>query len=358
MSKVVLIFILVLLFFCFRKQKEHFTTVINYPDDPNINNNSIYQIHWIGRFGNRMFQYAFGCHQAKKNNCYFQFPSKWEGTFLFKPVLNSFPIYDTQLRNDLADDKPLIGSSGNSKNRFNAIKRFEKRNDISLKHITTNNINKPNEQKINVYYDDLHMMYFPSIYNEYDPEFIKSIFQFNDDVVNSELFQEKYRNRGTYDCAHVRRGEIVSKNYKGAHSAVSMESYYKEMKKQGINPKKVIYVSDDSNVKTKTKWDKYCKGGWSYPVGQHKLDKVFFDWFPDFLTMYFARKLFRGNSSISWWAGFLGDCEVYAPILKKRITSKGKNFMDCDFVKGNHPPFMGIKEEGMFQDIKFLGLSA
>ena len=199
------------------------------------------------------------------------------------------------------------------------------------------------------------MMYYNSIYNDFNPEFIKSLFQFNEEVINSELYKEKYAKRGTYDCAHIRRGDIVSDKYNGLHSAISLESYHKAMKEVGINPDDVIYVSDDPKLKTPTKWDKYCENKWKYPHGQEKLDKVFFDWFPDFLTMYFSRKLFRGNSSISWWAGFLGDCEVYAPVLKKRLTSKGKHFMNSEFVKGNYPHFMGISKEGMFRDIKFLG---
>ena len=101
-------------------------------------------------------------------------------------------------------------------------------------------------------------MYYKHIYNQFNPEFIKSLFQFNDQVLNSELFKEIYAKRGTYDCAHVRRGDIVSKNYNGAHSAISLDSYYNEMKKQGINPKNVIYVSDDPSIKTKTKWACIC----------------------------------------------------------------------------------------------------
>ena len=176
-----------------------------------------------------------------------------------------------------------------------------------------------------------------------------------DELQVSNLVQELYKKKGTYDCAHIRRGDIVGKNYTGAHSAISLESYHNEMRNQGIDPEEVVYVSDDPNIRTVTKWDKYCKDVWTYPEGQKKLDNVFFDWVPDFLTMYFSRNLFRGNSSISWWAGFLGDCQVFAPILKKRITSKGEHFMDCEFIKDNKPHFMGTEDEGMFRDIEFLG---
>ena len=346
----IIIFIFIVISFNTDKS-EHFSNCQK-PLIYNDNIGSIYQIHWIGRFGNRMFQYAFGCHYANKYNCYYQLPSKWEGTHLFKPYKYAFPIFDEILSKELHQSFPLKGEEGNRKHRFNAMKRFAKRTGKDLKFVNTNDKNIYGTT--NFYYDDLHMMYFPHIYNQFDPEFIKSIFIFNDDVKNSELYKELEKKKGTYDCAHIRRGDIVGKNYNGAHSAISLESYHKEMRKQGIDPNNVIYVSDDKNVRTKTKWDQYCKDKWSYPEGQTKLDKVYFDWFPDFLTMYFSRKLFRGNSSISWWAGFLGDCEVYAPVLKKRITSKGEHFMDSEFVKGNHPHFMGTEDEGMFRNIHFL----
>ena len=51
----------------------------------NTNPNKLVLLQWIGRFGNRMFQYAFGCSYAKRYNCIFYLPSEWEGTIIFKP---------------------------------------------------------------------------------------------------------------------------------------------------------------------------------------------------------------------------------------------------------------------------------
>ena len=44
------------------------------------------------------------------------------------------------------------------------------------------------------------------------------------------------------------------------------------------------------------------RGGWQYPVGSKVIPDVIFDWLPDFLRLYFARTIFRGNSSFSWVA--------------------------------------------------------
>ena len=94
MSKIhMIIFIILFIFLAY-----NLCTVEKYENlpppkyDPSIG--SIYQIHWIGRFGNRMFQYTFGCHYAHKYDCYYQMPSYWEGTHLFKPFPKAFPIFD------------------------------------------------------------------------------------------------------------------------------------------------------------------------------------------------------------------------------------------------------------------------
>lgn len=40
--------------------------------------------HWIGRFGNRMHQYAYGSTYSELNKVDFILPSEWEGSYLFK----------------------------------------------------------------------------------------------------------------------------------------------------------------------------------------------------------------------------------------------------------------------------------
>jgi hypothetical protein len=43
---------------------------------------------------------------------------------------------------------------------------------------------------------------------------------------------------------------------------------------------------------------------------------IVFDWLDDFLKMYFARTIFRANSSFSWWASFLSPtAKVYSPVI-------------------------------------------
>lgn len=60
---------------------------------------------------------------------------------------------------------------------------------------------------------------------------------------------------------------------------------------------------------------------------------------PDFWKLMNSKHLLRGNSSFSWWAASLGDCEVYAPIID--FLEGGKEH-DCRFVKGNWPRFTNL----------------
>ena len=62
--------------------------------------------------------------------------------------------------------------------------------------------------------------------------------------------------------------------------------------------------------------------------------------------MYFARNVFRANSSFSWWAGFLSPtAQFYSPVVNKqhiygRDNDGEKKEIQLKFVKGNHPHWM------------------
>jgi len=47
-------------------------------------NKKIILLHWNGRFGNRMFTYAFLRHYAEEFNLSLWLPSFWEGDILFQ----------------------------------------------------------------------------------------------------------------------------------------------------------------------------------------------------------------------------------------------------------------------------------
>ena len=83
----------------------------------------------------------------------------------------------------------------------------------------------------------------------------------------------------------------------------------------------------------------------------------FFDFVPDFLKLYFAKTIFRANSSFSWWGAFLSPtAKVYSPILHKRIIySEEKKELNCEFVEGNSPHFMHVLGYGFGEDHNMKG---
>lgn len=60
---------------------------------------------------------------------------------------------------------------------------------------------------------------------------------------------------------------------------------------------------------------------------------------PDFYRMTKCRKLYRANSSFSWWAATLSDAEVWSPIIDGK---EGGKEHDCDFIRGNWPKLANL----------------
>ena len=68
-----------------------------------------------------------------------------------------------------------------------------------------------------------------------------------------------------------------------------------------------------------------------------------FDWLDDFLKLYFARTIFRANSSFSWWAATLSPtAKVFSPVIDKHhiYGVDGMEEITVDFVEGNHPHWL------------------
>jgi len=307
-------------------------------------------LHWIGRFGNRMFQYAFGCSYAKKFGCIFYMPSEWEGTLLFKENKYAKIITDDELRLHI---NQTYADENYRMSHFFGYK-FRTRDNIELVNFS----DKRHIGKTNIAFQDLNCMYFPFLFEILDSNFLKEIFTFNDNVKNSEMYNWFESRKHTYDVCHLRRGDISSLNFNGAHSMISKKSYLKQIDILKMNKDDIVWISDDPNEQTKNIWISKSPGHrWTFPCGEHPCPEIFFDFLPDLLNIMFARKILRGNSSFSWWGSFLSNAvEIYSPLIKpKPIEYKNKYFeVDTEFVKGNHPHFMGSKCEGEFNDIIFV----
>jgi len=309
--------------------------------------NKLVLLHWIGRFGNRMFQYAFGCSYAKRYNCIFYIPSEWEGSIIFKPNDYCRVITDEILSTDINNP------SATDCMRENSLTNYNNRTGDNVEYVSFQN--KHIIGKVNIAFADLHCMYFQHLFDVFDQEFIKEICTFNDAVVQSEMYQWFYANKHMQTVCHLRRGDIAELNFIGSHSMISKESYLKQLDMLGICGSDVIWISENKTERSENAWNDKSRGhNWSYPKGESYCPEIFLDFLPDFLSMMFAKTLLRGNSALSWWGAFLSSAEIYAPIINPKPHDRYNKYYCCEseFVKGNAPHFMGSKSESCsFNDI-------
>jgi hypothetical protein len=140
----------------------------------------------------------------------------------------------------------------------------------------------------------------------------------NNDIRENLVFRPEwiklYENKVTkpYTALHMRKGDYL--NLAHVYCLVSDESFYKAAKDNG---------HFDYNLQVLTEEN---------PASCPEADKIGAGFLPDFFTLMNSTYLYRSNSTFSWWAGFLGNCEVYSPVVNG-LT--GKN--EVEFVKGNHP---------------------
>ena len=189
------------------------------------NKQKIVLLRWIGRFGNRMFQYAFGCAYAKKYDCTFYVPSEWEGDYIFKKNKYTQIITDDTLR--LYVNQSNVPYEQLDDYIKNQLINYNKSCGDNVEFVSFQT-NSPFGKK-NIAFNDLHSMYFKHNYDLLDDDLIKEIFSFNDAVLNSEIYKTLSVKKHTYDVIHLRRGDVASTNFSGAHSCISKHSYLKAL---------------------------------------------------------------------------------------------------------------------------------
>jgi hypothetical protein len=303
--------------------------------------------HWEGRFGNRMHQYAYCAHYAKKFGYQFVTPSQWEGDRLFKNQFHKV-LDDDELRQSLNQTDKRFD---NINFRSAAVTKYSFRSLRGMSHLNPDEPTQTWAGLGNVWIASV-CAYNPEIFKNLSRKYTReTIFEFSDEVKNLDVYKALEDKQGTYDIAHLRRDDISNPNYETnfGYSVLSQDSYRKAFEKFGYDPEKIEWTTDDWTgnwgVGKPSDNDWFTrKGSWRYPEGSEHLEGVVFDWLPDFLRLYFARTIFRANSSFSFWAAFLSNAKVFAPVLDRREIysgSKGSGKeIDVEFIEGNHPHWL------------------
>lgn len=112
-------------------------------------------------------------------------------------------------------------------------------------------------------------------------------------------------------CAHLRRGDYLIHNK--VFTVVSELSYLRACEKYGLDQRTIRWVSEDHQ---------------NAPPTMSREEQMIYD----FVLLMKCKTMLRSNSTFSWWAGELGNAEVYSPLIDSRT-----GMQHVRFVRGNHP---------------------
>ena len=203
--------------------------------------NPIILSHWNGRFGNRMHQYAYGVTYSKMFNVPFYLPSDWEGTHLFKRQYHTV-IEDDTLRLEINQTQPALNTI---EFKTQAVQKVYP----NAKHIHPEMVNQNyTDHGVAVLFDSV-CAYSSTVFAPMSKSYLLDVFEFSDEVKETEAYKYWDSRKGTYDIAHLRRDDIANASYNKhnpqGYSVVSKESYIKAFEKFGFDPDKIELTSDD-----------------------------------------------------------------------------------------------------------------
>lgn len=297
------------------------------------------QLRWTGRFGNRMFQYAYGATYARLTGLDFWIPAAWEGTRLFKHQIHKI-VENDEIRLALA--LPDEGAASNRK-RMEAVQKHYPDAELIDTELAPDPYLTPGHPLCHAN----GCAYNAAIFSRMSKTHLKNLCEFSDDVKRLDVYKRCFDLQGMYDVAHLRRGDISDAQYNRTHgqgySVISKESYFQAFRKFGYSEDSVEWVSDDYTGKWHVGRKIRFLGGWEYPAGSQYIPGIIFDWLGDFLKLYFARTIFRANSSFSWWAALLSPAaKVFSPVMDKRhiYGVDGLEEIAVDFIEGNSPHWL------------------
>ena len=286
-----------------------------------------------------MFQYAYGATYARLTGIEFWLPAEWEGTRLFRRQDHRV-VENEDIRDALK--LPDEGAASNQK-RMQAVHKYYPDAELIDTELAPNPYLKPGHPLCHAN----GCAYNPAIFRGMSRSHLKSVFELSDEVKNLEAYKRYSDMQGLYDVAHLRRDDISDPGFNRTHgqgySVISKNSYLQAFRKYGYAEEDIAWVSDDYTGKWHVGRKVRFRGGWDYPAGSQYLPGIMFDWLDDFLKLYFARTIFRANSSFSWWAACLSPtARVFSPVLDRWhiYGVDGMEEIDVDFVEGNHPHYL------------------
>jgi hypothetical protein len=305
------------------------------------------QLRWSGRFGNRLLQYAYGATYARRTGDDYWLPSEWEGTRLFKTQMHQVVPYD-EIRSALtAPDEGVIINT----DRMEVVHKYFPEAEL----VDVEKIAEPYSNRGHPWCHTNGCSYNPRIFSGLSRSYLRELCEFSDEVKSLSCYRRYSDIQGLYDVAHLRRDDISNAEYNRSHpqgySVISKASYLRAFEKFGFTEDSVEWVSDDYTGTWHAGRRMRHVGEWTYPRGSEYSKRIVFDWLDDFLKLYFARTIFRANSSFSWWAGALSPtARVISPVLDQRhiYGVDGLKEIDVEFVEGNHPHWMYGHDHPLF----------
>lgn len=302
-------------------------------------NNFLLQIRWNGRFGNRMFQYAYGATYTHLTGRDYWLPSEWEGTRLFKrqdhPVVVNEAIQLALAESDEAYTK--------NEAKMEVVRKYYPDAELFDAELAADPYLTPDHPLCH----GNGCCYNDAIFAKFSRAHLKHIFEFSDEVKRLKAYRRYHDMQGLYDVAHLRRDDVSDVAYNRSHaqgySVLSKDSYLRAFEQFGYDADDILWVSDDYTGHWHVGRKMRHLLGWEYPVGAKYDPSVIFDWLDDFLKLYFARTIFRANSSFSWWAATLSPtARVFSPIIDRQhiYGVDGMEELDVAFVEGNHPHWL------------------
>src|SRR3954447_5041981 len=201
------------------------------------------QLRWTGRFGNRMFQYAYGATYARLTGLDFWLPADWEGTRLFKQQ-NHQVVENDEIRLALA--RPDEGA-GSNQTRMQAVQKYYPDAELIDAELVPDPYIQPGHPLCHAN----GCVYNKAIFPRMSTTHLKSVFDFSDEVMRLESYKRYSDIQGLYDVAHLRRDDVSDVEYNQAHarhqgySVISKDSYLKAFRKFGYAEEDMEWVSDD-----------------------------------------------------------------------------------------------------------------